>query len=78
MLASNYRQTVWIWHTLVDELQFRDNVKANLGKLVLQHLQEHWEQVVDSPTTESVIAQCWNCVFATYSCLPKMGASPLI
>lgn len=38
-----------IWHTLVDKLEFRDDVKANFGELVLEHLQEHGEQVIDSP-----------------------------
>jgi hypothetical protein len=37
-------------HTLVNKLELGDDVQANLGEFILQHLQEHGEQVVDSPS----------------------------
>lgn len=33
---------------MVDELQLRDDVEPDLGELILEHLKEHGEQVVDS------------------------------
>ena len=43
-------------HTLVDQLQLGDDVQSNLGKLVLEHLEEHGEEVVDGPASRLVIA----------------------
>lgn len=35
--------------TLVDQLKLRDDVQANLRELILEHLEEHGEQMVDRP-----------------------------
>lgn len=37
-------------HTLVDELQFGDDVQSNFGELILEHLKEHGEEMVDGST----------------------------
>lgn len=42
--------------TLVHQFKLRDNVEPNLGKLVLEHLQKHGEQVVDS-SAEARVSQ---------------------
>lgn len=37
--------------TLVNELELRDNVQPDLGEFVLKHLEEHGQQVINSPVT---------------------------
>jgi hypothetical protein len=34
-----------IKHTIVDKLQFGDDVEPNVGEFVLQHLQEHRKEM---------------------------------
>lgn len=55
-------------------------MKSNFRELVLEHLEEHGEEVVNSPTTESVSKTIIGCGIGTttYSCLPRIGANPLI
>lgn len=35
--------------TLIDEFKLRDDVKADLRELILEHLKEHGQEVVNSP-----------------------------
>lgn len=51
-------------------------MQPDLGKFVLEHLKEHGKQMVNSPTTVSFVNI--DSSVHTYSCLPRMGARPLI
>lgn len=37
--------------TLIDELQFRNDVKSDLGEFILEHLEEHGKKVINGPET---------------------------
>jgi hypothetical protein len=32
-------------HTIVDRLELRDDVESDIRELVLQHLEEHWQEM---------------------------------
>jgi hypothetical protein len=34
---------------VVDRLELGDNVQADIGELILEHLQEHWKKMCDGP-----------------------------
>lgn len=55
--------------TLVHKLQFGDNVEAHFGELVLEHLEEHGQEMIDRPFTK---------ILALLACLNKLPfGSPL-
>lgn len=64
--------------TLIYKLQLGNDVKPDFGKFVLEHLEEHGQQMVDSPSSGQYLAKGDQGQLPAYSCLPKMGASPLI
>lgn len=39
--------------TLVDKLKLRNDVKADLRELILEHLKEHGQKMIDSPRVSS-------------------------
>lgn len=63
--------------TIVDELKLRDDVQADIREFVLEHLKEHGEEVFGGSSTRSAFEpkQSYG---VSYSCLPKIGARPLI
>lgn len=44
--------------TLVDKLEFRNDVKADFWEFVLEHLKEHGQEVVDCPESISLGPIC--------------------
>jgi hypothetical protein len=38
-----------VQRTLVDKFELRDDVQANFGEFVLEHLKEHGQEVVNGP-----------------------------
>ena len=48
-------KSAFIWHTLVDEFKLGNNVEPDLRKFILEHLQEHWKEMVDSPVLSLVL-----------------------
>jgi hypothetical protein len=64
--------------TIVDKLKLGDDVQTDVRELILEHLQEHGQQVCNGPgrlvsTTNEII-----CSGATYSSFPRIGARPEI
>lgn len=35
--------------TLIDKLQLRNDMQADIGVFVFEHLKEHWKKMSDSP-----------------------------
>jgi hypothetical protein len=36
-------------HTIVDELELRDDVQSDVGELIFKHLQEHGKEMLNGP-----------------------------
>ena len=65
--------------TLIDRFQLWNYMQANVRVFILEHLEEHWEKMVDCP--EFMVSSCIidsRCTSFTYSCFPRRGARPLI